>query len=315
MSYLRRPDGCRIHYEVTGRRSAPPVLMIQGLGADKHGWDLQRLVFSLRYQVIALDNRGAGRSDKPHGEYSIPQMADDAVAVLDELGIDRAHVVGASMGGAIAQVAAVRHPDRVRSLSLVCTACRNQPWREELLLSWAEAATTQGLGSMTKQAARWVIGPRSFRRMVPLLGWLGPLGLGRPRHAFAAQVAAILAADDSLADGLADIAVPTIVIVGNQDILTPRGDSEELAERIPTAELVVISGAAHGLMIEHASTFNRVLGDFLGRAERAYQTRQAELTDVIDVPPGLLGGDRVTGGTEPAQISDPCAGLAAVSRR
>ncbi len=65
--------------------------------------------------------------------------------------------------------------------------------------------------------------------------------------------------------------MPTIVIVGNQDILTPRGESEELAERIPTAELVVISGAAHGLMIEHASTFNRILGDFLHRAEHAYQ--------------------------------------------
>ena len=65
--------------------------------------------------------------------------------------------------------------------------------------------------------------------------------------------------------------MPTLVIVGNQDILTPRGESEELAERIPTAELVVISGAAHGLMIEHATTFNRVLGDFLHRAEKAYQ--------------------------------------------
>ena len=63
------------------------------------------------------------------------------------------------------------------------------------------------------------------------------------------------------------------MIVGNQDILTPRGDSEELAERIATAELVVISGAAHGLMIEHGTTFNRVVGDFLARAERAYQQR------------------------------------------
>ena len=67
--------------------------------------------------------------------------------------------------------------------------------------------------------------------------------------------------------------MPTLVIVGNQDILTPRGDSEELADTIPTAELVVISGAAHGLMIEHATTFNRVLGDFLDRAEKAYQER------------------------------------------
>jgi 3-oxoadipate enol-lactonase len=271
MAFVRRPDGCRIHYEVTGRGSGPPLLLIQGLGADKHGWDLQRLAFSLRYRVIALDNRGAGRSDKPFGDYSIDQMADDAAAVLDVLEIERAHVVGASMGGAIAQMIAVRHPERLRSLGLVCTACRNQPWREELLQGWARTAHTRGLGRMTKEAARWVIGPRSFRRLVPVLGWLGPLGLGRPSHAFEAQVAAILAADDTLRSRLGEIAVPTIVIVGNQDILTPRGDSEELAERIPTAELVVISGAAHGLMIEHASTFNRILGDFLHRAEKAYQ--------------------------------------------
>jgi 3-oxoadipate enol-lactonase len=128
---------------------------------------------------------------------------------------------------------------------------------------------------MAGHAARWVIGPRSFRRLVPVVGWLGPLGFGRSAEAFAAQVKAILAADDSLADRLATISVPTLVVVGNQDILTPRGDSEELAEMIPTAELVVISGAAHGLMIEHATTFNRILGDFLSRAERA-QAQEAD---------------------------------------
>ncbi len=272
MAFVRTEDGCRIHYEVTGRRSAPPVLMIQGLGMDKHGWDLQRLALSRRYCVIALDNRGAGRSDKPHGEYRLEQMASDAIAVLDDVGVEQAHVVGASMGGAITQVLAVLHPHRIRSLTLACTACRNQPWRTELLGDWADQAQREGLGRMAGEAARWMIGPRSFRRVVPLLGWLGPLGLGRPSHAFAAQVAAINAADDSLVEHLGKITAPTLVIVGNQDILTPRGDSEELVERIPTAELVVISGAAHGLMIEHASTFNRVLGDFLSRAETAYRS-------------------------------------------
>ena len=271
MSYVRSADGCRIHYRVTGRSSAPPLLMIQGLGMDKHGWDIQRFVFSLRYRVIALDNRGAGRSDKPTGDYDLGQMAADAVAVLDDVGVDRAHVVGASMGGAIAQFLAVLWPERVRSLTLVCTSCRNQLWRKELLESWAWDAENRGMGAMAGHAARWVIGPRSFRRLVPLVGWLGPLGFGRSAEAFAAQVDAILAADDSLAERLATISVPTLVVVGNQDILTPRGDSEELAEAIPTAELVVISGAAHGLMIEHATTFNRILGDFLSRAERAYQ--------------------------------------------
>ena len=269
MPYARSNDGIRLHYQVFGASSRPAVLMIQGLGADKHGWDMQRFVFAAKYRVIALDNRGAGRSDKPFGNYSLEQMADDAIAVLDAVGVDAAHVVGASMGGAISQIVALKHPQRVLSLTLACTACQHHPWRRELLESWAVIATEQGMGAMTTQAARWVIGPRSFRRLVPAFGWLGPLAMGRTSHAFVAQVRAILATDDSIAERMSEIIVPALVIVGNQDILTPRGDSEELAERLPNAELVVISGAAHGLMVEHASTFNKVVLEFLGRVSSA----------------------------------------------
>lgn len=271
MTYAVASDGIRLHYDQIGLPSAPPLLMIQGLGADKHLWDLQRFYFATRYRVIAHDNRGAGRSDKPFGAYSLEQMADDAMAVLDHAGVDTAHVVGASMGGAITQIIGVKHPDRVRSLSLVCTACRNHPWRRDLLTSWADIAANEGMSAMTMQAARWVIGPRSLRRLWPAVSWLGPIGTSRASHGFNGQIQALLGADEGLADLLGTISVPTSVIVGNQDVLTPRGDSEELAEKIPTAELVVLSGAAHGLMIEHASTFNRVLGDFLKRAEKAYR--------------------------------------------
>ncbi len=200
-------------------------------------------------------------------------MADDAIAVLDHAGYADAHVVGASMGGAISQLVAVKYPDRVRSLTLACTAGRNHPWREELLGEWRDAALDRGIIAMGQEAARWVIGPRSFRRVLPAIGWLGPFALGRPAYAFAAQCDAIINVDTSMADRLADLVVPVLIVVGNQDVLTPVGDSEELAERIPTAELAIISGAAHGLMFEHAGTFNRVLLEFLGRAERAYQAR------------------------------------------
>ncbi|MEQ8438973.1 MAG: alpha/beta fold hydrolase [Ilumatobacter fluminis] len=281
MPYIRSSDGIRLHYRESGRRSGPPVLMIQGLGADKHGWDLQRLALAPNYHTIALDNRGAGRSDKPYGAYSLEQMADDAIAVLDAVGVERAHVIGASMGGAITQIIGIRHPERVRSLTLACTACQHHPWRRELLAEWAEIAQTRGVGAMTAQAARWVIGPRSFRRLTPAIGWMGPLALARPPHAFASQVAGILSIDDELKSLLPSIDVPTLVIVGNQDILTPRGDSEQLADLIPTAELVVVSGAAHGFMIEHATTFNRVMLDFLGRAEQAFVDRTAESDDDV----------------------------------
>ena len=277
MPYVRSSDGVRLHYRVSGRRSGPPALMIQGLGADKHLWNLQRAALAPWYRTIAFDNRGAGRSDKPYGSYSLEQMADDAAAVLDDAGEDSAHVIGASMGGVIAQLLALRHPERVRSLTLACTACRHHPWRRELLAEWVDIAERDGMGAMTSQAARWVIGPRSFRRLAPAIGWMGPLALSRPAHAFAGQVAGILSIDDHLASRLPDITVPTLVIVGNQDILTPRGDSEELAELIPTAELVVVSGAAHGFMIEHGTTFNRIMLDFLRRAAR-------DRARVADVP-------------------------------
>jgi 3-oxoadipate enol-lactonase len=275
MPYARSSDGIRLHYEVLGRANATPVLMIQGLGADKHGWDMQRFALALRYRVIALDNRGAGRSDKPFGHYTLEQMADDAMAVLDAVGVERAHVVGASMGGAISQIVGLKYPERVMSLTLACTACRNHPWRRELLSGWATTASERGMGVMAKEAARWVIGPRSFRRLLPAFGWLGPLAMGRTSHAFVAQVRAILDVDEGVADQLAQVDLPTLVVVGNQDILTPRGDSEEIADRMPNAELVVISGAAHGFMVEHASTFNKVLFEFLGRVTRAEQAAVA----------------------------------------
>ncbi len=271
MPFVRSTDGVRLHYAETGRRSKPPVLMLQGLGADKHLWDLQRIALLPWYRTIALDNRGAGRSDKPYGAYSLEQMADDAISTLDNAGVEDAHIVGASMGGVIAQLLALRHPERVRSLTLACTACRHHPWRRELLASWAETAQVRGMAAMTHEAARWIIGPRSFRRLTPAVGWMGPLALSRPPHAFAGQVAGILSIDDSLAERLHQIRVPTMVMVGNQDILTPRGDSEEIVEMIESAELVVLSGAAHGFMIEHATTFNRILLDFLHRAEASYQ--------------------------------------------
>lgn len=289
MTWARASDGIRLHYEVVGRRGGPPVLMVQGLGADKHGWDLQRIALASRYRTIALDNRGAGRSDKPFGTYSLDQMADDAIAVLDHAGVESAHVIGASMGGAISQLIALRHPTRVRSLTLACTACRHHQWRRELLAEWAAMATERGMGAMSGHAARWVIGPRSFRRIWPMLGWLGPLGLGRPAHAFVAQVGAILATDDSMSEELARLQVPTLILVGNQDILTPRGDSEELAERIPNSELVVISGAAHGLMVEHASTFNRLLLDFLDRCVRT--ERRTMPVGATVVVPTLVPGE------------------------
>ena len=184
------------------------------------------------------------------------------------------------MGGAISQILALTYPERVRSLTLTCTSCRNHAVaaRAAQRLGRRPPATS-GMGvddqrgrplgdrpavvppavagdrlartAGVRRARRTRSPPRSTRSSPPTTRW--PTTSAR-------------------------IDVPTLVVVGNQDILTPRGDSEELAELIPTAELVVISGAAHGLMIEHASTYNRVLLDFLG-------TRRDRVTASVPMRP------------------------------
>jgi 3-oxoadipate enol-lactonase len=266
VGFTQAADGVPIHFQVLGR--GEPLLMIQGLGADMNGWMLQRLAFSPHFRTIALDNRGAGRSGKPPGPYSLTQMADDAVAVLDHLGIERAHVMGASMGGAVAQLLAVRHRERVRSLTLACTACSNPPWRRDLLDDWAHIATERGMNELSRRAMRWLIGPRSLRRFWPALGVFGPMAMTAPPHAFAGQIAAILAIGDDVAEQLRTLEVPTLVLVGSQDILTPVADAEEIAEHIPHARLAVVTGAAHGFMVEHARTYNRLTLDFLRTTAR-----------------------------------------------
>ena len=227
---------------------------------DKHGWDLQRFVLGLRYRVIALDNRGAGRSDKPAGGYDLARMADDAIAVLDRrrgrAGPHRRRVDGwrdqPDPRGRAPRPDPLAHPGVLGvpqpAVADPAPAPVGRGRRDQ-----GPRPDDQGGGPLGDRTPL-VPAPRPAARLA------GPLGMGRPSHAFQGQVAAILAVEDAMPADLADIAVPAMVIVGNQDILTPRGDSEELAERIPTAELVVISGAAHGVMIEHASTFNKVLG-------------------------------------------------------
>ena len=267
MSRVLAADGTRLAFDVIGRPGAPPVLMIQGLGADRTAGLLQRIALAPRYRTIGLDNRGAGRSDKPQGRYHLDVMADDAARVLDKCGVDAAHVMGHSMGGVIAQLLVLRHPDRVKSLVLSASACHHHMWRRELLAEWASIALEQGMREVTRRSMRWLVGPRSFRRYWPALGLLGPVALNVPAHAFAAQARAILDADDSLRERLGEVRVPTLVVSGSQDILTPTADGEELAEHIPGAELMIISGAAHGFPVEHTLAFNKIVGDFLSRVQ------------------------------------------------
>jgi 3-oxoadipate enol-lactonase len=259
------PDGTRIHHERFGRADGEPVLLLQGLGADRRGWIRQRRAVGERYRAIAVDNRGVGRSEAPPGPYDLRVMADDAVAVLDELGIESAHVVGVSMGGILSQIIAVEHPGRVRSLTLACTACRHHAWRRELLAEWGELAVTEGMKAVVDAASPWLIGPRARLRFWPVISVLAPMALQVSPAAFKAQIDAILALDDSLRFDLAGVEVPALVIVGSQDVLTPMGDSELLHELLPHSELQVVGGGSHGFTVEQAGAFNRAMRGFLDR--------------------------------------------------
>lgn len=262
MPFADAADGTRIGYSLAGRRDGEPLVMIQGLGADSRGWTFQRRSLS-RFRLILVDNRGVGSSGRPLGPYDLEVMAGDAMAVLDHAGHGSAHVMGVSMGGIISQIIGVRHPARVRSLTLACTACHHFAWRRELLREWSEEAQAYGMREFVRRNLRWLVGPRSLRRLAPALAVLGPLAFSVPVSSFVAQVTAILDMDDRLRDELGSIAVPTLVIAGSQDVLTTQGDGEEIASLVPRAELAVIRGGAHLLHVEHAVAFNRTVGEFL----------------------------------------------------
>ena len=232
MSEIVTSDGVRIAYDVWGHRDGTPVLMIQGLGMNARGWALQRGAFGRRHRCIAIDNRGIGHSDAPPGPYDLVRMATDAVEVLDAAGIERAHVVGASMGGVIAQIIGVHVP---RAGAVARARVHRVPpprWRRELLAEWGELVTEQGMQAMTDDGMRWLIGPRLQRRFGVFVNVLARVLVQTKPAAFAAQVEAILAMPDDMRDELHTITAPTLVITGSQDTLTPLGDAEELAELI-----------------------------------------------------------------------------------
>jgi 3-oxoadipate enol-lactonase len=262
-------DGEKIVYTTFGRGDGTPVLMIQGLGVDGRGWALQRGQFGRSHRCVLPDNRGTGGSSKPPGPYDLVQMAGDAIQVLDDAGIDRAHVVGASMGGVIAQIIGVLHPERTRSLTLACTACRHHQWRRELFSGWAETVTEHGMHALAGEGLQWLVGPRIQRRFGRALSLLSRLVLSGSPEPFVAQIDAILAMSDEMRFELPTLRVPALVITGSQDTLTPLGDAEELAELIPGAQLHVLAGAAHGLMAEAPGAFNRAVLSFIAKVDAA----------------------------------------------
>lgn len=263
MADARTSDGLMLSYDRFGRSDGMPVIMIPGLGADSRNWAMQRLPLGRRYRCISIDNRGTGSSERPEHSFSILRLARDVLDVMDAEGIERAHIMGASMGGVIAQVLAITAPERVHSLVLACTACRHHEWRRELFAHWSQLVRERGMQAMAESELEWLIGPRLRRRFGIWINILARMVLQTDPAVFVKQVDALLALPDDTRLGLAAVQQPTLVITGSQDTLTPVGDAEELAELLPHARLTIVSRAAHGLMVETPNAFNDSVLEFL----------------------------------------------------
>ena len=255
----------RMHYAVSGQGA--PVLMINGLSAPSVNWALQAKALAPHFQVVTFDNRGVGETDLPAEPiYTTAQMADDAAALLRHLQIPRAHVVGASMGGTIAMELALRHPKLVRSLTLACTWAEGDPRFLHTIEAWIALAYRVPVEERYRYVVYpWVFSPEFFVKKENLEQAL-QRALAYPHQtkaeAIERQARGILAWNGTRVKRLGSIRVPTLVLVGKDDILTPPAFSKLLAKKIPRARLVVLAGG-HGFFLEQADLFNRAVLNFL----------------------------------------------------
>ncbi len=261
-----------MYYEVHGPTSLPegqaePLLLIMGLGANATSWEMQIPDFSREYRVIAFDNRGAGRSDKPQSPYTMPQMADDAVGLLDHLAIGSAHVFGMSMGGMIAQDLALRYPQRVRALVLGGTMAGGPNAvlaGPQLIQQWASTATLP-LEQAIENGLHFLYSDEFIARNRDRLMQraLEMAHLQPPMQALQRQFMAVV--QFNTYERLGEIKAPTLIIAGTDDKIVPAENSRILAEKIPGAELVELEGAGHGFLAEKAAETNSTVLAFLRR--------------------------------------------------
>lgn len=258
-------DGVTLYYERHGE-AGEPMLLVMGLGGTLDFWEFQTPVFARGHRVSVYDNRGVGRSDKPAGPYDVRTLADDAVAILDASGFDRAHVVGISMGGMIAQELAIRHPDRVGTLTLAATYAKpDDDVQGSIARSPFDASTPASIDP--KQLFRFmmslVLSPEFIEREKPWLRALRDRVLASwTMEGFVAQLAAVMS-HDSTAD-LHRIAAPTLIMKPAADKLVPPRASDVLAAAIAGAKLVTFDHGSHGFNVEQADKFNRAVLDFVG---------------------------------------------------
>jgi len=257
--------GGEIHYEEAG--SGPPLIFISGLSGVGRYWQPQIPAFSSRFRTFTYDQRGTGASDRTQREFSVDQMAREAIGLMDALKIERAHIVGLSTGGAIGQTLAIEYPQRIDRLVMCSTWTHRDPWFRRLFEARRE---------MYRQC-----GPALHSMFHPL--WLFPpdyvnahdseLDEDRQRAVAGAppvevsigRIDALLAFDRRT--GLGRIGAPTLVIASNNDYITPSYFAKAIASAVPNAKLVIMDGGGHSISKTRAAEFNRIVLDFLGAVD------------------------------------------------
>jgi 3-oxoadipate enol-lactonase len=266
MPYARnRNDDVTVHYELRGDPSAPPLVMIRGLARSARFW----LDFAPRmarsFRVVTLDNRGVGRSDKPRRPFSTRAMADDVAAVLDDVGLSRAHIFGMSLGGMIAARFALRHPDRVDRLVLGCTTMGGAR-AKRIPLSSIATLVAAGRGSFAEamtSTAHIVVSPAFLAERDDILPAWRAIATSEPVPLRGSLLQLLAGAEHNISREVHGIRAPTLVLTGDADRLIPAENSERLAALIPGAKLVLLPGAGHDFTTEQPEPSARALESFL----------------------------------------------------
>lgn len=259
-------NGIDLFYDIKGQ--GEPLLLISGFLCDHSYWSLIMPSLVDQYQVIRLDNRGMGRSSAPDSPYSLQQMAKDVAALLDHIGIDQVNVVGHSMGGQIAQELVLTHPGRVKSLILLSTLAKGDGRFNHVIETWGDLPGNIDLKLYEKVLFPWVFTDEFYAipgMVEQLIEWAVNYPFAPATHTIYHHSRAILSSDTQ--ERLHNIHCPTLILVGRQDILTPVKFSEQLAQGIPHAELLVLDRGGHGILIESSDTVISAILKFLGKLQ------------------------------------------------
>lgn len=250
------------YYEEAG--TGEPLVLICGISADLQAWRFQVPELSKHFRVICYDNRGAGRTDAPDQPYSVARMAADLAALMDELHIDAAHILGWSMGGLIAQAFTHSYPRRVRKLILISTMERPDGFVRLAIRNWMNIRRSDmSFEQITRFVSRWSYSPALYdneRLYEKFIQVMATNPYAQKAHAFLRQADALLAYDPQ--QPAKAVRVQTLVLVGVHDSLIPPYHAERLAQGIPGARLKVLSGA-HAGFVEFPDEYNSEIAQFL----------------------------------------------------